>query len=58
MLRTRLDTTPALTYFVHEEEIPRAGTRPSVADEDSNANGGHRQGRGQILMTWTSGMAS
>jgi hypothetical protein len=27
LLRTGLDATPAQTYFVHEEEIPRAGTR-------------------------------
>jgi hypothetical protein len=27
LLRQGLDTTPAETYFVHEEEVPRAGTR-------------------------------
>jgi hypothetical protein len=33
LLREGLDHAPAETYFVHEEEVPRAGTRALQAYE-------------------------
>lgn len=56
VLRVGLDEAPARPYFVHEEEVPRAGTRVSVAYRRTRWTGGrvvvwlaaHREtGRGE-----------
>ncbi|WP_046867038.1 hypothetical protein [Microvirga massiliensis] len=40
LLREGLDTTPAQAYFVHESEVPRAGTQVSVAFKRTRGIGG------------------
>jgi hypothetical protein len=56
LLREGLDRTPAETYLVHEEEVPRAGTQVTVAFQRTRWRGGrvavwlaaHREtGRGE-----------
>jgi hypothetical protein len=46
LLRNGLDDTPAQPYFVHEEEVPRAGTRLTQAYQRT------RWTDGQVYYTW------
>jgi hypothetical protein len=41
LLRPGLDATPASAYFVHEEEVPRVGTRLDLAFRRARGPDGH-----------------
>jgi hypothetical protein len=56
LLREGLDASPIKPYFIHEEEVPRAGTQVSVAFQRTRGLGGRvwvwlaatrKTGRGQ-----------
>ena len=40
ILRQGLDDSPAQTYFIHEEEVPRAGTRVTQYYANTRWTGG------------------